>query len=183
MPKSFTSFIGLYLVLWKAVHGIRQLLSDMCCLNSLHDLIQAEPEIFIYQQDDISTHWSDLWSCANEAMLQLTVRPRENNVNATDNNQKFTVWFVIRMRLQLEFIQTVSCVRRLMVCRRLSGESDHIAAHISTSISSEKAQCAFLPLCFFYLFSPTKEKNHYVYRLCSSMSDRSGPYFYGSRST
>lgn len=183
MPTSFTSFIGLYLILWKAFRGIRQLLSDMCCLNSLPDLIQAEPEVFISQQDDISAHWSNLWSCASEAMLQLTVRPRENNVNATDNNQKFTVRFVIRMRLQLEFIQTVSCVRRLMVCRRLSGESDHIAAHISTSISSEKAQCAFLPLCFFYLFSPTKEKNHYVYRLCSSLSDRSGPYFYGSRST
>jgi hypothetical protein len=103
--------------------SVKSLLSGLCCFNSVQSLSVAEEYPQENNEDEFSGGWSRLWDCAGESLFTLSKRPQtplvSNTVNTTIQAQ-----LVAQLRHELAFSYTTRSAHQLLVCHRLSGESD-----------------------------------------------------------
>ncbi|MFP2516158.1 hypothetical protein [Buttiauxella agrestis] len=103
--------------------SVKSLLSGLCCFNSVQSLSVADESSQENTEDEFSGGWSRLWDCAGESLFasaqRLPIPSASNTVNTTIQAR-----LVAQLRHELAFSFTTRSVHQLLVCHRLSGESD-----------------------------------------------------------
>ncbi|EKT62269.1 hypothetical protein [Providencia burhodogranariea] len=145
MISGFASLIKIsFLFLLSFDCKARAILSKICWFVPISSLENDESTNDQQLDIDISTNWSQLWLSAQKLCVSLcsnTVEIIENKVSSKQLTSLKT-----RKRYELLFLSLVSSLRQLMACRHSSGAPGNIDCPLSKLL---KAQCAFLPLCFF----------------------------------
>ncbi|TNV21015.1 hypothetical protein FH968_08875 [Buttiauxella sp. B2] len=103
--------------------SVKSLLCGLCCFNSVQSLSSAEESTHENSDDDFSCGWSRLWGCASQSLVAASPRlpiPQASGAVKTI----FQVRLVAQLRHELAFSFTTRSVHQLLVCHRLSGESD-----------------------------------------------------------
>lgn len=103
--------------------SVKSLLSGLCCFNSVQSLSADDGCPQENNEDDISGGWSRLWGCASQSLF-ITSKPLliPHVSNAVDTAVQ--VRLVAQHRHELAFSYATRSVHQLLVCHRLSGESD-----------------------------------------------------------
>jgi hypothetical protein len=103
--------------------SVKTLLSGLCCFNSVQSLSIADEAVQENIEDELSGGWSRLWDCASESLFAATKRlpiPQTSGTVKTSIQARL----VAQLRHELAFSFTTRSVHQLLVCHRLSGESD-----------------------------------------------------------
>lgn len=109
--------------------SVKALLCGLCCFNSIQSLSAAEESAQENNEDEFSGGWSRLWGCASQSLFATTkhlpIPQSSGRVNTTIQAR-----LVAQHRHELAFSFTTRSVHQLLVCHRLSGESDaHSDSH------------------------------------------------------
>lgn len=146
MISGFASFIKIsFLFLLSFDCKARAVLSKICWFIPISSLEKDESIYNQLSESDISTNWSQLWLSAQKLCVSLCSNTAEIIENKVPSKQLTSL--KTRKRYELLFLSLVSSLRQLMACRHSSGAPGNINC---SSLKLLKAQCAFLPLCFFY---------------------------------
>lgn len=103
--------------------SVKSLLCGLCCFNSVQSLSAADESAQENSEDDISCGWSRLWGCASQSLIAASIRlpiPQASSAVKTIIQARL----VAQLRHELAFSFTTRSVHQLLVCHRLSGESD-----------------------------------------------------------
>lgn len=103
--------------------SVKLLLSGLCCFNSVQSLSEADENTQENSEDEFSGGWSRLWDCAGESLFTSNKRLPIPHVACTVKTS-IHARLVAQLRHELAFSFTTRSVHQLLVCQRLSGESD-----------------------------------------------------------
>ncbi|MGB7803347.1 hypothetical protein [Buttiauxella sp.] len=103
--------------------SVKSLLSGLCCFNSVQSLSEADENSQEQTEDEFSGGWSRLWDCAGESLFTSSRLSPIPNVSGTVKTS-IQARLVAQLRHELAFSFTTRSAHQLLVCHRLSGESD-----------------------------------------------------------
>jgi hypothetical protein len=112
-----------FLCLLGKFSGVRSLLGGLCCFNSVQSLSAADESEQENNEDEFSGGWSRLWGCAGESLFTSS-KCQPNPLVSSTVNRTIQARLVTQLRHELVFSFTTRSVHQLLVCHRLSGESD-----------------------------------------------------------
>lgn len=104
--------------------SVKSLLCGLCCFNSVQSLsIADECSQKNNEEDEFSGGWSRLWGCASQSLFATSKTQLIPQVSNTVNTI-IQARLVAQLRHELAFSFTTRSAHQLLVCHRLSGESD-----------------------------------------------------------
>jgi hypothetical protein len=132
--------------------SVKSLLSGLCCFNSVQSLSVADESSQESTEDEFSGGWSRLWDCAGESLFASAQRLPIPNASTTVNTAiQIQARLVAQLRHELAFSFSTRSVHQLLVCHRLSGESDATSDSHKPSLYCLKSTMRLTAIVLFLL--------------------------------